>query len=179
MRCVAGIDFSLSCPAMCVHLGSTWSPANCQFFYLYSVKKWIRQEANLLSSEFAPYFTIEERLDWITDWFVTHLQMFTKPEVFIENYSYSSHSSSTHILAEGCGLLKHKLWKSHFAIHSLPVTGIKKFATGKGNATKEGMCQSFVNEGLWLNKVIDCPLGKSPLADLADAYYIAKMGFAQ
>lgn len=64
-------------------------------------------------------------------------------------------------------------------IHLLPVTTIKKFATGKGNATKEGMCRAFANEGLWLDKILPCPLGKSPLADLVDAYYIAKLGFSQ
>lgn len=177
MRCVAGIDFSLSCPAMCVHLGDTWDASNCHFFYLYSVKKWVRRDKNIFSEEFVPYFTAEERLDWIASWFLEQLKQFQSPEVFIENYSYTSHSSSTHILAEGCGLLKHKLWKNKFKLQTLPVTSIKKFATGKGNATKEGMCRAFVNEQSWVDKVICCPLGKSPLADLVDAYFIAKMGF--
>lgn len=179
MRCVAGIDFSLSCPAMCVHVGDTWDVSTCKFFYLYSVKKWIRQNNNLLSQDFAPYFTIEERLDSISSWFVEQLNQFDAPEVFIENYSYTSHSSSTHILAEGCGLLKHKIWQSKFKLQLLPVTAIKKFATGKGNATKEGMFRSFINEGSWLDKAMECPPGKSPLADLVDAYFIAKMGFSQ
>lgn len=179
MRCVAGIDFSLSCPAMCVHVGDVWEASNCKFYYLYSVKKWIRASNLLTSEEFPPYFTTEERLDWITSWFVENLKTYTSPEVFIENYSYTSNSSSTHIIAEGCGLLKHKIWKSKFTLQPLPVTAIKKFASGKGNATKELMCSAFANERTCIGDEMNCPIGKSPLADLADAYFIAKMGFSQ
>lgn len=179
MRCVAGIDYSLACPAMCVHVGDKWSANNCHFFYLYSVKKWLLQYSKLRSDNFAPYFSSEERLDWVSSWFIEKLKQFKAPHVYIENYSYSSHSSSTHILAEGCGLLKHKIWKERFRLETLPVTSIKKFATGKGNSPKELMCQSFANEQSWLSDVLRCPEGKSPLADLVDAYFIAKMGFHQ
>jgi Holliday junction resolvasome RuvABC endonuclease subunit len=99
--------------------------------------------------------------------------------VYIENYSYTSHSSSTHALAEGCGLLKHKLWANSIEFEALPVTTIKKYATGKGNATKEGMCRAFENESLSLQAMKPCPLGKSPLADIVDAYFIAKLGFSK
>jgi Holliday junction resolvasome RuvABC endonuclease subunit len=179
MRCIAGIDFSLSCPAMCVHIGDDWCPENCHFFYLYGVAKWVRQDKKLVSQKFQPFMSQEERLDWISSWFIGHISNMKCTDIFIENYSYTSHSSSTHVLAEGCGVLKHKLWKEKLNIHLLPVTSIKKFATGKGNATKEGMCRSFANEGLWVDKILPCPLGKSPLADLVDAYYITKMGFSQ
>lgn len=179
MRCVAGIDYSLSCPALCVHVGDEWSQDNCHFFYLYGVSKWIRNDKNLTSQKFDPYLFPEERLNSIASFFVHHLKQFKPDCVFIENYSYTSHSSSTHILAEGCGVLKHKIWSEHFIIQTLPVTAIKKFATGKGNATKEGMCRAFDNEGSLLGKMLPCQIGKSPLADLVDAYFIAKMGFSQ
>lgn len=178
MRCVAGIDFSLSCPAMCVHVGDVWHIDNCQFFYLYSVKKWLKNVPKLQSRDFETFTIHEQRLDWITSWFLDILKSFDHPEVFIENYSYTAQSSSTHVLAEGCGLLKHKVWKSNFKLKTLPVTAIKKFASGKGNASKDVMCDAFVNEGTWVCRLLDC-LGKSPLADVADAYYISKMGFFQ
>jgi Holliday junction resolvasome RuvABC endonuclease subunit len=164
---------------MCVHVGDEWSIENCHFFYLYGVSKWIRNDRNLLSQKFEPYLSQEDRLNSIASFFVNQLKRFDSPEIFIENYSYTSHSSSTHILAEGCGLLKHKIWNEKLKLQTLPVTAIKKFATGKGNATKEGMCRAFSSEGLWLEKVLPCQIGKSPLADLVDAYFIAKMGFDQ
>lgn len=179
MICVAGIDYSLTCPAMCIHVGDEWNPENCHFFYLYGVFKWIRNDKNLISQKFHPFLSSEDRLNAIASFFVSHLNGYSPDAVFIENYSYTSHSSSTHILAEGCGVLKHKIWSEGLTLQTLPVTAIKKFATGKGNATKEGMCRAFANEGLWLDKVLPCPLGKSPLADLVDAYFIAKMGFHQ
>jgi Holliday junction resolvasome RuvABC endonuclease subunit len=179
MRCIAGIDFSLSCPAMCVHIGDDWCPENCHFFYLYGVAKWVRCDNKLTSQKFPGFLSHEDRVDWISSWFIDKIKQFNCTDVFIENYSYTSHSSSTHVLAEGCGLLKHKIWKEKLNLHLLPVTGIKKFATGKGNSPKEGMCRAFALEGLWVDKILPCPLGKSPLADLVDAYYIAKMGFSQ
>lgn len=164
---------------MCIHVGDEWHPDNCHFFYLYGVAKWVRQDNKLVSQKFQPFMTQEERLDWISSWLLGQISQFKCTDVFIENYSYTSHSSSTHVLAEGCGVLKHKLWNEKLNIHLLPVTGVKKFATGKGNSRKEGMCHAFANEGSWLDKILPCPLGKSPLADLVDAYYIAKMGFSQ
>jgi Holliday junction resolvasome RuvABC endonuclease subunit len=176
-RIVAGIDFSLSCPAMCVHSGNEWESSECRFYYLYNVSKWIRNDKNLTSQKFQPHITQEERLNWITSWFIERTIKEECTEVYIENYSYTSHSSSTHVLAEGCGLLKHKMWSHKIRFETLPVTTIKKFATGKGNSTKEGMCRAFLNEGTSLEAIMPCPLGKSPLADLVDAYFIAKMGF--
>ncbi len=180
MRCVAGIDFSIRCPAMCIHEGDNWSPSNCSFYYLYGVKKWILNTKGL-KSELHPSFDNQpQRLDWITTWFVGNLQGFKFPEVFIEDYSYSSQSSSTHILAEGCGILKNKIWKEDYKIGLLPVKQIKKFATSNGNSQKVAMCEAFANERSWLSEILSaCPEGKSPLADLVDAYFIAKMGFTR
>lgn len=177
MRTVAGIDFSIRCPAMCIHVGDSWSPANCHFFYLYGVKKWIRNDRQISSELHQEFANNIERLDWITSWFVDRLHGFKLPEVFIEEYSFSRESSSTHILAEGCGVLKNKIHHSDLKIETLPVKTIKKVASGNGNATKEVMCSAFLGERSWLNDVLPCPLGKPPLADLVDAYFVAKMGF--
>lgn len=178
MRIVAGIDYSLSCPAMCIHRGQVWNPANCQFVYLYSVKKWLRNDTNLLGSLPPEFDTDTERLDAISEFLITHLKSYqSNIEIYIENYSYTGHSSSTHILAEGCGILKWKLWRDGYVVTPLSVSQIKKFGSGKGNATKLQMFNAFENERSSLHAQLPCDPGKSPLADCIDAYYIAKLGF--
>jgi hypothetical protein len=58
-------------------------------------------------------------------------------------------------------------------------SAIKKFATGKGNAKKEDMYASFVEEtGVDLSIILDQsvdPKVNSPISDIVDAYYIAKL----
>lgn len=180
MRIVVGIDFSLACPGMCIHYGDTWSESSCHFFYLYGVKKWIRFCPPLVSQQPPKFLHQQERLDWISSWLAEHIKPLNSPEIYIEDYSYTSHSSSTHILAEGCGILKNRLWKLGFnPVKPLPVGTIKKFATGKGNAPKEAMFRAFQNEASYLSNALPCRPGDSPLADLIDAYYVAKLGFTQ
>ena len=36
---IAGIDYSMSSPAICIHQGDEWSFSNCSFYYLTNKKK--------------------------------------------------------------------------------------------------------------------------------------------
>ena len=56
----------------------------------------------------------------------------------------------------------------------IPPSVIKKFATGKGNANKELMLDAFEKDtGTNLAQVFDTT-SKSPVSDVADAYFICK-----
>jgi Holliday junction resolvasome RuvABC endonuclease subunit len=59
----------------------------------------------------------------------------------------------------------------------MPPTQIKKFATGKGNANKELMQDSFVKEtGVDMKKLLTMTEKQwNPSSDIIDAYYIAKI----
>lgn len=175
-----GIDFSLSCPALTIHEGEIWSPSNCRFFFLTSVRKYSINTEKVSSLLHQPFGSQEERLDWITATLFSEIYKgkLPIPRVHIEDYSYSSGSSSTHILAEGAGLLKWRLWKACIDCKPLPIGTIKKAATGKGNATKEQMCNAFLKEVGDLPELWSCRMGKSPLCDVADSYFISKLGFS-
>jgi hypothetical protein len=41
---VAGVDYSLSSPAICVHEGEEWSYGNCTFYYYVKQKKLLQGE---------------------------------------------------------------------------------------------------------------------------------------
>ena len=64
----------------------------------------------------------------------------------------------------------------------IPPSEIKKFATGKGNASKEKMYESFFQEtGVPLTSFLGMSRQKtepqkikSPVSDIVDSYYICK-----
>ena len=95
--------------------------------------------------------------------------------VLIEDYSFGS-KGKVFNLAENCGILKYMLYKQGYKFFTVPPTVVKKYATGKGNATKEKMYDAFVAEtGVDLHKIIS-PTTKlgSPTTDVVDAWYIAR-----
>jgi len=54
---------------------------------------------------------------------------------------------------------------------------LKKFASGKGNASKDDMYQSFVSEtGIEIKNHINPKLKESdnPVSDVVDSFYLAK-----
>ena len=94
--------------------------------------------------------------------------------VAIEGYAFGAVGRVFQI-AENCGLLKYKLWKQGIP-YSVPApTEIKKFATGKGNANKDMMLDSFKEEtGVDIRVKLDIIKGYNPISDIVDAYFIAK-----
>jgi Holliday junction resolvasome RuvABC endonuclease subunit len=98
-----------------------------------------------------------------------------KVTILIEDYSFGS-KGRVFNLAENCGILKYMLYKAGYRFFTVPPTVVKKYATGKGNATKEKMYDAFVVEtGIDLHNIISrtTKLG-SPTTDIVDAWYIAR-----
>ena len=188
MRKIAGVDYSLTSPAICV-----WKSDNdigpfgfdsCDLYYLESSKQQSRTtEHGILNLHPEPYpewNTEEERHDLLSDWAIA---IISGCETFIEGYAYATVGKS-HVrsVAENMGLLKHKLYKQHQSFTSIPPTVVKKFATGKGNANKDLMYESFTAELLTppdLQKSLQPKSKKlsNPVTDLVDAYFIAKWGW--
>ena len=93
----------------------------------------------------------------------------------IEDYSFGS-KGKVFNLAENCGILKYLLFKNGYKFFTVPPTVVKKFATGKGNATKEKMYEFFVKDTMIDLHNIISPTTKlgSPTTDIVDAWYIAR-----
>ena len=121
--------------------------------------------------------TPEERYDFISDWALDILISNGIELVAIEDYSYGSKGKVFHI-AENTGLLKWKIWNADIEYKLIAPTEIKKFATGKGNANKEKMYESFLQEtsrNLQEELVIKSEKIGNPTSDIVDSYYICKM----
>lgn len=173
-----GVDYSLTSPCVCVSRDKTFS--NSFFYYLNDRKTVQGKFHNILGEQHEEYLTDQERYENIASWVLTILADFKKEEivVLIEDYSFGS-KGKVFNLAENCGILKYLLYKNGYRFFTVPPTVVKKFATGKGNATKDKMYEAFMNDTqVDLHNIIS-PTTKlgSPTTDIVDAWYIARYMF--
>lgn len=175
MTVIVGIDYSLTSPCVCVSRDKTFSNS---FFYFLNDRKTVQGKFhNILGEEHQEYLTDQERYENNASWVLSILSDFDKREVtiLIEDYSFGS-KGRVFNLAENCGILKYMLYKAGYNFFTVPPTVIKKYATGKGNATKEKMYESFVKDTFVDLHSIISPTTKlgSPTTDIVDAWYIAR-----
>lgn len=182
---IAGIDYSMSNPCVCLHTGNEWSYENCKFYYYTQKKKFEIKLPNIIGSLQEDWNSNEERFEKLTYWarskFYSSKDLSEENKIvehiFIEGYSMGSKGQVFNI-GENTGLLKHYLWFNNFKYEILSPSTIKKFATGKGNADKFKMHDAFVEDTKQdLEKILQGKRGQSPLADIIDAYFITKLGF--
>jgi len=186
MTKLAGIDYSLTSPAICVwkqDVDRLFNFDSCDLYYLEDAQRLKRTNIGILNLHPEPYpdwETEEQRHDLLSDWAMSCIQ---GCEVFIEGYAFAT-SGKSHVrsVAENSGLLKHKMYKANQKFTSVPPTVIKKYATGKGNSNKEAMYEAFTAELLTppdLKTTLKPKSTKltSPVTDLVDAYFIAKWGW--
>ena len=188
MKKLAGIDYSLTSPAICI-----WKETNdnrlfnfnmCTIHYLETPQRLKRAASheilNLCTHEYPEWETEEQRHDLLSDW---TMSIISGCEVFIEGYAFAT-SGKSHVrsVAENSGLLKHKMYKVNQTFTSVPPSVIKKYATGKGNANKDLMYDAFSKEcvtPVGLQKTLRPKSTKltNPTTDIVDSYWICKYGW--
>jgi len=174
---IAGIDYSLCGPCICVFDGDvkdTFGIHRCSFYFLTNVKKQARVYSKIIFGEmFDDYNTQIERFQTIADWAVD--KVLGCSEIGLEGYAFSASGKAIFQIAENCGLLKYKLFQVSKPIEVIAPTAVKKHATGKGNASKEEMLKQFEKDtNINLQKLItpDKKTIGNPITDIADSYYI-------
>lgn len=177
---IAGIDYSLTSPAICIHEGDKWSYDNCKFYYLVKNEKHIL-ESNQYHGSLYPEYEIDiERFRNLSQWSFEIISKHNSNNVYLEGYAFGAVGRVFQI-AENAGLLKYILWNNQINVEVVPPTMVKKFASGKGNANKEMMYESFLCEtGVDIREKIGI-INKqwNPISDIVDSYYIAKFGFSK
>ena len=188
MKKIAGIDYSLTSPAICVYKDENdgfFDFDKCVVHYLSNNEKQqqLASRSRLDNIRVEPYpewNTEEERHEKLATWAYNIVQ--GCEEVFLEGYAFAtSVQAGVRSMAENTGLLKHKMWKNKLKFQTYPPTVIKKFATGKGNSNKEKMYEAFVGELLTPNDLKEqlTPKAKkiiNPISDIVDSYFIVKAG---
>ena len=184
MFTIIGIDYSLICPCITVFKGDKFSFENCCFYYLLSdsTKKQNRiiTTENIRGECLSDWINKEDRFDKIANWAFQIVAGNSPDAVYIEGYAFSA-KGQVFDIAECTGLFLHKLWKNGIDFVKIPPTTIKKFATGKGNASKELLLNSFADETDVSIKFIcnETEKQKNPSSDIIDSYYITKYGFTE
>lgn len=171
-----GIDYSMTLPCICLA-----DRVGYEFHYLTSKKKFhtsVETDDYVITGHTMPLWADDlERWDKISGWVMDVIRDWNIDLLLLEDYSYAS-TGRTFQIGEHFGLLKYKLKKSIIPFETVPPTVLKKFATGKGNASKEMMEQSFLGETGW---DIRGTLGQTdkqwnPSSDIIDSYYLAEWG---
>ena len=178
---IVGIDYSLNSPAICI-AGDDFDFNKCSFHFLTSKKKHIGKFGkNIFGYEIKDYKTPIERFTNISTWAldIIHKHKTDTAKVFVEGYSFGSKGQAVFQIAENCGILKYRLQMSPSILYDTIVPSVvKKYASGKGNADKQLMYDSFLNHtGADLLKAFDMGKLNNPVTDIVDSYYIAKVGY--
>ena len=178
---IVGIDYSLTSPAICVN---NIDDNKIKFYYLTTKKKWLgKQSDNIIGYEHKEWTDPIERFKNISDFILDILYtnpLFDQPnyQIFIEGYSYGSKGQGLFQIAENCGILKYRLQDKGYTYETVVPSVVKKGATGKGNADKDMMYESFLKETkINLKKILDTEKCGNPLSDIVDSYYIQKVGY--
>jgi Holliday junction resolvasome RuvABC endonuclease subunit len=180
-KTIVGIDYSLTSPAICVN---NIDDNKIKFYYLTTKKKWLgKQSDNIIGYEHKEWTDPIERFKNISDFILDILYtnpLFDQPDyqIFIEGYSYGSKGQGLFQIAENCGILKYRLQDKGYIYNTVVPSVVKKGATGKGNADKDMMYESFLKETkINLKKILDTEKTGNPLSDIVDSYYIQKVGY--
>ncbi len=177
---IAGIDYSLCGPCICIFDGTvreTFGIHRCSFYFLTNVKKHAKVYEDIIYGEMFDDYNHEcERYQTIADWAVD--KVIGCNQVGLEGYAYGASGRSIFQIAENCGLLKYKLYQAGKPFSVLTPTTVKKHGTGKGNASKELMVKYFDKDtGMNLKHTITPDRQKvgNPVSDIADSYYICSL----
>lgn len=181
---LAGIDYSMSSPGICIYVGdgtkdSISTISNFSFHFITDRKKSIGtyridDQVKITGHEYPEWDSSTARFDFLSEW-VSGLVRGCDI-VNIEGYSYGSKGAALFEIGENTGVLKHKLRKQKTLFEITAPTSIKKFATGKGNSPKEDMYVSFCKDtGIDLLRGLGLSNEKtSPVSDIVDSYYLCK-----
>ena len=177
---IVGIDYSLNSPAICI-ADDNFKFDKCSFHFLTSKKKHLGKIGkNIFGYEHKEYNNPIIRFSNISMWAldIIHKHKKDTAQVFVEGYSFGSKGQAVFQIAENCGILKYRLQMSPSMLYDTVVPSVvKKNATGKGNADKQLMYDSFLRDtGVDLMKIFDMQKLNNPVTDIVDSYYIAKTG---
>ena len=180
---VAGIDYSLTSPAICVAkvIDNEIKFENCKFHFLKQNKSHKSLGEVFFAYEYPEYTDDIDRFSKLASWTIECVRWFNDraSEIYLEDYAFAATGRVFHI-AENMGILKKQLRETKFKYITIPPTVIKKHATGKGNANKELMYETFLSEShVDLQSQLSPKSTKisNPVSDIVDSFYICKTGF--
>ena len=184
MTWIAGIDYSLTSPAICIAevRDNKIKFEDCRFHYIKQKKN--QNSVGVFNGYDYPKYSDEmERYENLAEWAIERIRWYNGRVkcVYLEDYAFAA-TGRVFTIGENTGILKHRLKKNNFKFKTIPPTVIKKHASGKGNANKELMYETFLKETkIDLQSQLTPKSTKiiNPVSDIIDSYYIAKCGIEE
>ena len=180
---IAGIDYSLTSPAICVAkiIDNEVKFENCKFHFLKQNKSHKSLGKVFLAYDYPEYTDDIDRFSKLASWTIECIRWYDGRvnRVYLEGYAFAA-TGRVFNIAENMGILKKQLREDGFKYTTIPPTVIKKHVTGKGNANKDLMYETFLSETqVDLRSQLSPKSTKisNPVSDIVDAYYICRTGF--
>lgn len=172
MKVIAGIDYSMSSPAICIYdTSKEFKFENLLFFSLYDgAKRTHGVHGNIEISGHQKWECSEQRYRQIADWAVNILIKHKVQEVTLEGYAMGASSGLVFNIAENTSVLKQKLYDLGLKYTAPAPSAVKKNFTGKGNANKQAMCEEFYKRfGVKPHEIFNGKQYDSPENDIVDS----------
>ena len=182
MPVLAGIDYSMTCPAICTYNieAGKFCHENVNLYFRSNLGRFETfKEGNLSGCNHGPWKDDMDRYDDIRQWAIDVLHGDNVDQVYLEGYAFGA-TGKVFNIAENTAILKFNLWEEFIHFDVIPPKQVKKYATGSGNASKEDMYDAFCKENPGTDlKSLLTPRASgviSPLSDVVDSYFILKYG---
>ena len=174
-----GIDYSLTSPSICTYNteDGDFTFGACKIIVQTDVKV-TNKKSNIIFIKHPPWHDPNERYHNIWTGFCGSL--LKSNVIIIEDYAFAAKGKVFHI-AENTEVLQYNLWKNGKDYAKIAPTTLKRWATGKGTATKEIMYESYLKipENPELRYISGSKSKKilSPISDIVDSYFLCKYAY--
>lgn len=170
---IAGIDYSMNSPAICVYdTEKDFKFENLKFYNTGTLKTCTGTFGNIEIALIKPYSSQEERFRESAAWAMNVLLSNKVESATIEGYSMGASSGLVFQIAENTSLVKQGMNLHGIDFETPSPTSVKKNFCGKGNMKKDGMVDHFYDQmfpGIVLHDIIKRPTRMSkPCDDLVD-----------
>lgn len=172
----AGIDYSMTCPAIFVGDKKDFNKGKSFFYYLPKSKRDTfdglhgsningrdQKNKNTFTTDISRFLSIAE-------WAIEILNIYKVKHVCLEGYAMGAKGKIFNI-AENTALLKLKMFESGITYITPSPNEIKKWFTGKGNAKKIDMHDRFETlTTVSISDIMKKDSDSSPVSDIVDSY---------
>jgi Holliday junction resolvasome RuvABC endonuclease subunit len=174
---IAGVDYSYTSPAICVHnTDDEFKFEKLKFFNYFADSRKTKLRGvfgrgNIFIDNPFEHQCQEHRFSILCAWASEVLWQNGVEEVCIEGYSMGATAGLVFNIAENTSLLKQYMWSQKIPFTTPTPSQVKKNFTGKGNAKKDAMVAEFYRrfpDGK-LHELIGIKEMAKPIDDIVDS----------
>jgi Holliday junction resolvasome RuvABC endonuclease subunit len=173
---IAGIDYSYTSPAICVYdTTKEFKFDNLKFYNVNGTKNRAGQYGNISIDLFPEYETTEQRFRNICIWASAVLSLNKVEEACIEGYALGSSSGLVFQIAENASLIKQFMDLNDIKFTTPTPSQVKKNFTGKGNAKKDVVVETFYKTmGIKVHEILGIKEMAKPIDDICDSLAVLR-----